>query len=104
MEQLHQIIGEDLDSGRASRREISGRDLRIKVAGKGFMESPGDPVRQFHVTFEDDLTISIFNGDLDQQQHETSFLSLVMLLHMRFWKSKSGVPNVENFNCQIRLT
>ena len=24
------------------------------------MESPGDPVRQFHVTFEDDLTILVF--------------------------------------------
>ena len=23
------------------------------------MESPGDPVRQFHVTFEDDLTFSV---------------------------------------------
>ena len=31
-----------------------------QVAGKGFMESPREPVRQSHVTFEDDLMILVF--------------------------------------------
>ncbi|XP_042373371.1 uncharacterized protein LOC121967299 isoform X4 [Zingiber officinale] len=57
------IEAEDFVSGLASRCRISGHDRQIKLAGKIFMESPGDPVRQFHVTFEDNLTILDFDRD-----------------------------------------